>query len=367
MQRRQLLRGAAVAGAAGIAASSFPAPAISQNLLQWRMVTTWPRGFPGLGTGADLVGRLIGEMSDGRLTVEVYGAGEIVPAFEAMDAVQSGTVEIGHGAPYYWKSKVNASQFIAAIPFGFLAQEQNAWLSHGGGQEVADEVYAEMNTKFFPAGNTGVQMGGWFNREINSLDDYNGLKMRMPGLGGLVIDAAGANVTNLPGGELLGAMQAGTIDAMEWVGPYNDLRFGIHRVAQFYYYPGWHEPGTTLDCFVNLDAYNALPNDLKLIVEHANRVANQHVLNEFVAYNNRDLQILVNEHGVELRKFPDEVLAGLGRLAGEVLVAEMDRDPLSRRVGESILEFRRQAKTWTNLSDVAMSNARELEFPFIEL
>ncbi len=367
MKRRNLLKGGAIAGAAVAAASSFPAPAISQGIKQWRLVTTWPKRFPILGTGAELVGELITKASGGRLEVQVFGAGEIVPAFEAIDAVANGTVEMGHGAPYYWKGKVPAAQYIAAMPFGLLAQELNAWFEFGGGQELADEVYAEMGCKFFPAGNTGVQMGGWYNKEMNTIDDYQGLKLRMPGLGGEVAKLAGATVINLPGGELLGAMSSGTIDAMEWVGPYNDYSFGIHKVAQYYYYPGWHEPGTCLDCFINLEAYNSLDDDLKEIVAMANKIANATVLSESVARNNEFLTKLTQEEGVDLRRFSDGILTSLGGLAGTYLSEQMAADPLSRKVGESLVKFREEARAWTGLSEEPMAAARALDFKYVQL
>ena len=366
VKRRDFVTGAAAAGATGAlaAASSFPKPAIAQGTFKWRMVTTWPKNFPGLGTGANLLAKMIGEMSEGRLEVEVYGAGEIVPAFESMDAVSSGTVEMGHGAPYYWKGKVPASQFIASLPFGLTAQEQNAWFYYGGGQELADKVYAEMGTKFFPSGNTGVQMGGWFNKEINSLDDYKGLKMRIPGLGGEVVKAAGGIVVNLPGGEIPPALQSGAIDATEWVGPYNDLAFGLYKSAKFYYYPGWHEPATVLDCFVNMKAWESLPADLQAVVEGANRAVNLAVLSEFQARNNDSLDVLINEHGVVLKKFPDEVLNGLGGLAGQVLTELADQDPMSREVLDSILDFRRKLIAWTKVSEQSYMTARLLPFEY---
>ena len=367
MQRRHLVKTLGVGGlAAGAAASTFPKPAISQNLRQWRLVTTWPANFPGLGTGANLLAELIGKMSDGRLTVQVFGAGEIVPAFESMDAVSSGTVEMGHGAPYYWQGKVNATAFIAAIPFGLTAQEQNAWFYYGGGQELADKVYAEMGAKFFPSGNTGVQMGGWFNKEMNSLADYQGLKMRIPGLGGKVVSAAGGTVVNLPGGEIPPALQSGSIDATEWVGPYNDLAFGLHRAARFYYYPGWHEPATVLDNFINLSAWNSLDDDLKAVVETANRAVNVSVLSEFVARNNDSLETLVNEHGVELRPFNEEILQGLGQLAGDVMSQEAAADPLSREVLDSLLAFRETSKAWAGVSEQPYMTARLLPFEFAQ-
>ncbi len=367
MQRRSVIRSLATSGAAAgglVAASSFPKPAIAQQTYEWRMVTTWPKNFPGLGTGAELLAQMIGQMSDGRLQITVYGGGEIVPPFESMDAVESGTVEMGHGAPYYWKGKVNASQFLAAIPFGMNAQEMNAWYQYGGGQELADKVYAEMGAKFFPSGNTGVQMGGWFNKEMNSMADYDGLKMRIPGLGGEVVKAAGGNVVNLPGGEIPPALQSGAIDATEWVGPYNDLAFGLYKSARYYYYPGWHEPGTVLENFINLDAWNSLTPDLQAIVEQANRSVNQVVLSEFTARNNDSLNKLVNEHNVELRAFPDEVLAGLGGLAGEVMNDLASTDPLSREVMDSMLQFRQTATAWSEVSEEAFSHARGLDYQY---
>jgi TRAP-type mannitol/chloroaromatic compound transport system substrate-binding protein len=364
MQRRQFLKGTAAAGAAGAAATTFAAPAISQGRLEWRMVTTWPKNFPGLGTGAELLGQFITKASDGRLSVRVFGGGELVPPFEAMDAVASGTVEMGHGAPYYWKGKVPAAQFLAAFPFGLLAPEQNAWFQYGDGQKIADEIYREMGCKFFPSGNTGTQMGGWFNKEINSLEDYKGLKMRIPGLGGEVVKAAGGNVVNLPGAEIPPALQSGAVDAVEWVGPYNDLAFGLYKSAKYYYYPGWHEPGTTLENFINISAWEKLPNDLKAIVEYANTAVNQLVLSEFIARNNASLQILVNDHHVILKKFPDPVLEGLGKLSGEVLNDLASKDPMSRKVMDSLLRFRVDAMAWTNLSEAAFAEARSLPYPF---
>ncbi|WP_430475511.1 TRAP transporter substrate-binding protein [Thalassospira lucentensis] len=364
MKRRQFLSGAAVAGATAAAVSTFAKPAIAQDVREWRLVTTWPKNFPGLGTGANLLAEYITKASDGRLKVTVFGAGEIVPAFEAIDAVGSGTVEMGHGAPYYWKGKVDATQYIAAMPFGLNAQEQNAWFQWGGGQELADKVYAELNCKFFPSGNTGTQMGGWFNKEMNTLADYQGLKMRIPGLGGEVVKAAGANVVNLPGGEIPPALQSGAIDATEWVGPYNDLAFGLYKSAKYYYYPGWHEPATVLDNFINLDAWNALPDDLKAIVEQANRAVNQMVLSEFTARNNQALDTLRNKHNVDVRPFSDDILTGLGKLSGEVLRDLVASNPLSQEVFESLIAFRTQSIAWSKFSESAFAQARILPFKY---
>jgi TRAP-type mannitol/chloroaromatic compound transport system substrate-binding protein len=364
MKRRQFLSGAAVAGATAAVASTFAKPAIAQDVREWRMVTTWPKNFPGLGTGANLLAEYITKASEGRLKVTVFGAGEIVPAFEAIDAVGSGTVEMGHGAPYYWKGKVDATQYIAAMPFGLNAQEQNAWFQWGGGQELADKVYAELNCKFFPSGNTGTQMGGWFNKEMNTIDDYQGLKMRIPGLGGEVVKAAGANVVNLPGGEIPPALQSGAIDATEWVGPYNDLAFGLYKSAKYYYYPGWHEPATVLDNFINLDAWNSLPDDLKAIVDQANRAVNQMVLSEFTARNVQALDTLRNKHGVDVRPFSDDILTNLGKLSGEVLRDLVASNPLSQEVFESLVAFRTQSIAWSKFSESAFAQARILPFKY---
>ena len=370
LKRREFLKTATVAGAAmaaTTAASSFPKPALAQDAKKWRMQTTWPKNFPGLGTGANKLAEFIGAASNGRLTVEVFGGGEIVPAFETMDAVSSGTLEMGHGAPYYWKGKVPATQFIASIPFGLNVMEQNAWIQFGGGQELADKVYKELGCKFFASGNTGVQMGGWFNKEINSLEDYKGLKMRIPGLGGEVVKAAGGNVVNLPGGEIPPALQSGAIDATEWVGPYNDLAFGLYKSAKFYYYPGWHEPATLLDNFINLQAWEGLDSELQAIITTANAYANGYVLNEFMANNNASLNTLVNDHGVILKKFPDQVLNGLGGLSGEVIGGIAGGDPLSHEVMESIGKFRIQAINYAKVSEEAFYVARRLPFKWVEL
>ncbi len=334
------------------------APMVNKGLLEWRLVTTWPKNFPGLGTGANLLGELITKGSGGRLAVKVFGAKEVVPAFEAMDAVGNGTVEMGHGAPYYWKGKVAAAQFLASVPFGMTAQEVNAWYQWGNGQKLGDQVYKEMGTKFFPSGNTGVQAGGWFNKEMNSLSDYKGLKMRIPGLGGEVVKAAGGNVINLPGGEIPPALQSGALDATEWVGPYNDLAFGLYKSAKYYYFPGWHEPATVLDNFINIKAWEKLPSDLKAVVEAANTAVNQMVLSEFVARNNGALSTLVNKHKVQLKNFPDEILKGLGNLANQVMNDIASKDPLSRQVMDDYMAFRKTASAWSTRSEGAYLPAR---------
>jgi len=366
MNRRKFLTGAALGGAAATvaAASSFPKPAIAQGVKRLRMQTTWPRNFPGLGTGANFLAEQVNKLSEGAIEIEVFGGGEIVPPFETMDAVEAGTLDMGHGAPYYWKGKVPATEFIAVTPFGLTTPEANAWMLFGGGQELADEAYAEMNCKFFVSGNTGAQMGGWFGREMNSLEDYRGLRLRLPGLGGEVCRAAGAAVVNLPGGEIPPAMASGAVDAAEWVGPYNDLALGMHRAGWYYYYPGWQEPGTVLDNFINLDVWNSFTDTEKAIIEAANGYTTLYVYSEFQANNNDALAEMLNEHGVEMRRFSDEILIGLAELSAEVLDGLADANPLARRVYDSILNFRAKTVNWSNVAEGAMYQARALDYQF---
>jgi TRAP-type mannitol/chloroaromatic compound transport system substrate-binding protein len=360
MKRRDFVK--KLGGSGLLAGGALAAPAIvkASNKVQvkWKMVTTWPKNFPGLGTGANYLAKLIGEMSGGRIEVKVYGAKELVPAFEIFDAVSRGTAEMGHGAAYYWKGKSEAAQFFAAVPFGLTAQEMNAWFYHGGGMELWQETYAPFGLVPTAAGNTGVQMGGWFNKEINSVADLKGLKMRIPGLGGEVLRRAGGTPVSLPGGEIFTSLQSGAIDATEWVGPYNDLAFGLYKTAKHYYYPGWHEPGTTLECFVNKKAFEALPKDLQSIVLNASRVANQDMLAEYTARNNQALATLVNKHKVDLRRFPDDVLNKLRTLSDEVVAEVAAKDKLSKKVFDSYRTFREQAIAWHDISERAYLNAR---------
>lgn len=354
MHRRALLQGTA----AGLALGAGSKSAFARAEHRWKMLTTWPKNFPGLGTSANKLAALIEELSGGRIQVRVFGAQELVPAFEVFDAVARGTAELGHGASYYWKGKTEAAQIFSSVPFGMTAQEVNGWLYHGGGLALWQELYAPFGLIPAPAGNTGVQMGGWFNREIKSLQDLRGLKIRVPGLGGEVLRRAGATPVNLPGAELYGALHAGTIDALEWVGPYNDLAFGLHRAAEYYYYPGWHEPGTTLEALINQKAFAALPADLQAIVLNACKVINQDMLAEYTARNPIALQTLRTEHGVQLRAFPADVIARLRDLAAEVFAELGAQDDLSRRIYDSYQGFMAQVREWTERSELAYLQAR---------
>lgn len=365
--RRSFLQSAPLVAAGSLAAcgqaEQQAAPAVqSQQRFKWKMVTTWPKDFPALGTGANNLARSIEALSDGRLHVKVYGAGELVPASGVFDAVSGGTAEMGHGAAYYWKGKHEATQFFSAVPFGLNATEINGWLRYGGGQSLWDELYAPFNLRAFPVGNTGVQMGGWFNREINTLADFSGLVMRMPGLGGEVLRRLEVTVKALPGGEIFQALKTGAIDATEWVGPYNDLAFGLHQAAQYYYWPGWHEPGTALECMVNKQALESLPSDLQAVVEYACQAANDDMLSEFTARNSQALKTLVDEHGVQLRRFSDELLAQIGKVSAEVVAEIAGQDPFSSRVYSSFDAFRKNSIAYTHVSEEAYTQARALTF-----
>ena len=316
----------------------------------WKMVTTWPKNFPGLGTGAQYLADSINKLSGGRIKVTVYGAGELVPAFEIFDAVSNGVAELGHGSAYYWKGKNDTFQFFSTVPFGMTANEMNSWLYKGGGMERWEQAYSDFNLLPMAAGNTGVQMGGWFNKEINSLSDLKGLKMRIPGLGGEVLKRAGGTPVNLPGGELFTALKTGTIDATEWVSPYNDLAFGLHKAAKFYYYPGWHEPGTTLECFVNKDKYLELPEDLRSILLGASKMANLDMLCEMISRNNEALQILQDKHKVDIRPYPDEVLNELYEISKNVVKELSSSSDFAKEVYNSYSSFQEKTRNWNNIS-----------------
>lgn len=331
------------------------------DVINWKMVTTWPKNFPGLGTGAESLAKNITEMSNGRLNIKVYAAGELVPPLEVFDAVSRGTAEMGHSAAYYWKGKAPAAQFFTAVPFGFTAQEINSWIHHGGGLALWEELYEPFNVIPMAAGNAGVQMGGWFNKEINSIEDFQGLKMRIPGLGGEVLKKIGGIPINLPGGEIFTSLQTGAIDATEFVGPYNDLAFGLHKAAKFYYSPGWHEPGSTTEAIFNKQAFEALPKDLQMIVRAAARQANADMLDEFTALNNSALQTLVNEHKVVLKSFPDDVMSALKKASENVLEDVASKDPMSQKVYDSFKAFGSKVRVWHEVSERAYVNARETE------
>lgn len=359
MKRRHFIASAALGGLT----SAVAAPAIAQDVKTWRLLHAYPKGYPVYGTAPIMFADFVNKASGGRLNIQVFGAGEIVPAFETMDAVRSGTAQMGFGTSYFWKSKVPAMQFIGGLPFGLTAQEQNAWFT-AGGNALAQKAYDQLGVKFFVAGNSGTQMGGWFNKEINAASDFSGLKMRMPGVGGEVLSSLGTTIVNLPGGEILPSMQSGAIDACEWIGPYLDLVFGLHKVAQYYYYPAWQEPAGINDLFINMEEWSALPADLQAIVAAGAELMNAYVLNELAAKNPEALRVLVEDNGVQMRRFSDETLTALGDSTGEMLNDLASDDALSREILDDILTFRANALGQANISERAVMEARALDYTF---
>jgi TRAP-type mannitol/chloroaromatic compound transport system substrate-binding protein len=367
MRRRSFLKGATAAGtavAAGTAATTFPAPAIAQGVREVRMVTTWPKGFPGLGTGAERLAQRISAGSDGKLKVAVYAAGEHVPPFESFDAVSQGTAEMYHAFDYYWQNKSKGFNFFAAVPFGMTGPEMDAWIYFGGGQELWDELAAGFNIKPFIVGNTGAQMGGWFARDINTIADIRGLKFRMPGIGGEVLRRLGAVAVALPGGEIFAALQSGAIDGTEWVGPWNDLAFGFHKIVKNYYYPGFHEPGTALACGMNKDFWDSLSATEKQVVRSACEAENAATSAEFNARNATALNELINKHRVRIRRFPNDLLNAFGQVSGEVVAEVGNSDPMTKRIYESFLAFRQKSIAWSKLGEQGFRDARQLPFNY---
>ncbi|MEO0761423.1 MAG: TRAP transporter substrate-binding protein [Pseudomonadota bacterium] len=355
MDRRSFLTTTAI-GATGAAA--LATPAISQGVQQIKMVTTWPRNFPGLGTGAQRVADRITLASGGRIECKLFAAGELVPAFESFDAVSTGAAEMYHAADYYWQGKHKGFNFITAVPLGLTASEQEAWMHFGGLQELYDELAAEFGVKGFLAGNTGVQMGGWFRNPITSLDDMKGLKMRMPGLGGEVLRQIGAAAVTLPGGEIFPALQAGTIDATAWVGPYNDMAFGFQQILKNYMYPGFHEPGSALSVGINKAWWDAQNDSDKALIKACCDAENDMMMAEYNARNGDSLNKLLNDMGVSLHKFPDEVFGQIATAAEDVVASVASEDPLAQRIYDSYSAFRKSVSSWTKLSDQSYMAAR---------
>ncbi|GLQ06443.1 TRAP transporter substrate-binding protein [Sneathiella chinensis] len=361
MDRRSVLTGAA---GLAVGAATFAKPAIAQGKRELKMVTTWPKNFPGLGTGAQRFADRITKASDGKLTVKVFAAGELVPAFESFDAVSQGTADMYHGADYYWKGKSQAYNFFASVPFGLTANEMDAWIHHSGGQELWDELGSQFGIKHLLCGNTGVQWGGWFTKEINSLEDMKGLKMRMPGLGGDVLNKIGANALALPGGEIYPALQSGAIDATEWVGPWNDLAFGFYKVAKYYYYPGFHEPGSSLGVGINSKVWEGFSESEKALVQDAATAENNYLYAEFNARNGAALETLVTKHGVQIKKTADDILNAMGEASGQVMADVANTDKITRKVYDSFVSFRKNAIAMGKYADEAYAKARRLPFKY---
>ena len=337
------------------------------KVIEWKLVTTWPKGLPGLGAAPENFARRVNEASGGRLRIKVFGAGEIVPAFEVFDAVSRGVAEAGHGASYYWKGKIPAAVFFTAVPFGMTAQEANGWLHYGGGLALWRELYAPFGVIPYAGGSTGVQMAGWFNTRLNSREDLAGLKMRIPGLAGEVFDAAGGSAVRIAGGEVYTSMQTGVIDAVEWVGPYNDRTLGLMEVGDYYYYPGWHEPGAMLETIVNAEALAALPEDLQAIVQIAARATNTDMLDDFTANNSESLQILLRDFDTEVLPLPDDVMDALYEQSQVAIQALVDADPMAKKIAASYFSFADKVRAYHEISERAYLNGRDRLLPPVKL
>lgn len=350
--RRKFFKSLGLLSATALIGGLYPKNSLAKTKIKWKMVTSWPKNFPGLGAGAETLARYINKLSGGSLEVKVFGANELVPPLGVFDFVSSGGAEMGHSGAYYWKGKTEAAQFFSSVPFGMTAQEMNSWLYYGDGIKLWEEVYENFNLIPRPAGNTGVQMGGWFNKEINTTNDLKGLKMRIPGLGGEVLARAGGTPFTLAGAEIFTSLQTGVIDATEWVGPYNDRAFGLHKAAKYYYYPGWHEPGPSLECIINKDAYSSLPDQHKSIIDIACKAANVDMISDYMAKNYQALEFFKKEK-VQIKQFPAEVLSKLNKISDEILLELSQKNNLSKKVYDSYVNFLSRVRPWTLISEDA--------------
>ncbi|MGD8780661.1 MAG: TRAP transporter substrate-binding protein DctP [Ignavibacteria bacterium] len=362
IERRDFLKktSIAVAGAGLLTACNSKnentAPAITnKKKYNWKMVTAWPPHFPILGEGADKLAKDIEKISGGQLKIRVYGGGELVPPLESFDAVSQGIAEMCHSASYYWAGKVPASQFFTSLPFGMNTIQTYAWLQEGGGHDLWKEVYEKFNLIPFPAGCTSGQMGGWFNKKINSKNDLNGLKIRIPGIGGKVYTKAGSSAILSAGGEIYTNLERGVIDAAEWVGPYHDYLMGFHKIAQYYYYPSWHETTGVVELVVNKNAFESLPADLQKLVEETASAYNIKMISEFEAKNAEYLEKIKNETNVKIEKFPDEVLESFKEYSKEVIDEIVSNDAMSKKVYDSYKKFQNRGNTWVSMSQLNYS------------
>ncbi len=357
LSRRKFVGGLVAGGVA--AATANPAHAIAgEKIYHWKMAMTWQKALPGLGTGALRLADRITKLSGGRLLVKAYGGGEIVPPQGVFDAVAQGTVEMGHTAPYYWLNKTRAASFFCAVPGGLTAQEMAGWIYFGGGQQLWDELYAGFGLKSFAAGSTGTQMGGWYNRELKTVNDLKGLKIRMPGLAGEVITKMGASSQTIPPQELFTAMQSGVIDALEWVGPWNDMSLGFHRVSKYYYGPAFHEGGPQLELMVNKKAYETLPKDLQHVIKVACAVENAAMLAEYHANNIQAFEVLKKREKVDIRLFPEEILREFFKISAEVVAEVGGESALSRKIYDSYSAYRRASMDMTPFTELGFLKAR---------
>ena len=358
MERREILKKGLVGLGGAAVASTIAAPAIAKERVEIAMVSTWGRDFPGLGTGAQRFAQRLIDMSDGRIQVTYYAANERVKAFDSFDEVGSGNAQMYHGAEYYWKGKHPGWAYFTSVPFGLTYTEMNAWIRFGGGQELWDELGADYGLKGLMCGNTGVQMGGWFRKEMNSVDDFKGLKMRMPGLGGDVFAKLGGSPVSLPGGQIYENLISGAIDATEWVGPWNDELMKFYEAAKYYYYPGMHEPGAMLACGMNKTWWDGLSKSDQLMIEAASSMENDVMMSEYNAKNGAALKRLVNDQGVKLRQFNDDIYDGFAEASEEVFAEVQEHSDLANRIHQSFIAARTDIGAWAEISDQAYLTQR---------
>lgn len=356
VDRRSVLAGLATGGAATLAA---PAIVKADEAINWKMAMSWPKQVPGVGVNGVRFAERVNAMSGGRLNIKVFGAGELVPPLEVFDAVSRGAADCGHATPYYWQGKDQSFHFFTGVPFGLTQVEHRAWLRFGGGQELWDKAYEPFGVVPFYAGSSGTQAMGWFAKELNSLDDFKGLKMRIAGLGGEVLRRLGASVVMLPPTDIFSALQSGTIDAAEWVGPWNDLAFGLYKVVGNYYMPGFHEPGPALEIIVNQERLKALPADLQAIVKEAAEATAMETIADFAYHNISSLPQLL-EKGVTMRSLPDELTMAMAKEASVVLKEIGETSPLAGDILKSFSDFRQKASDYVVASEGEALRTRKI-------
>ncbi len=356
LSRRKVL-GAGSLGVVG--ALACPHVAKAQAPITWRMATSWPQNAPGVGTNAQRLADIITSMSAGRLEIQVFAAGELVPPLQVFDAVSAGTADMGHSAPYYSAEKDKAFHFFTGVPFGLTAVEHVAWLRNGGGQALWDQAYEPFGIMPFYAGSSGPQAGGWFRNEIKDVEGFKGLRIGIAGLGGELMRRLGANVIAVPPEELAGALENGDLDAVEWIGPWSDMALGLHEHASYYYLPSFHEPGPALELTVNRKAFDGIPEDLQQIVRYAVSAVAQDTLAEFTYQNIEAYKLLREQNQVEIRSFPPELLQVLAREAEKVLADIADASPLAAETYTSFAMFRSRALDYSKVSDLATLSIRD--------
>ncbi len=349
MKRRELLKKAGVA----VAASSVFGPVYAQAAptIRWRLASSFPKSLDTIFGASDVFASRLNELTDGKFQVRAFAAGEIVPGLQVLDAVQQGTVELGHTASYYFVGKNPSLAFDTALPFGLTARQQNAWLYHGGGLATMQKVYGDFNIINFPGGNTGAQMGGWWRKEINTAADLKGIKMRIPGLGGQVMSRLGIVTQTLAGGDIYPALEKGTVDSAEWVGPYDDEKLGFYKVAKFYYYPGWWEPGPGLSFLVNLDQWKKLPKDYQSAIQVAAAEANVDMMARYDAQNPKALQSLLSK-GVKLRRFSGEILKAAQKEAFALYDETAAKDATYKSIYADWKKFRDAQYKWNAVGEL---------------